>query len=186
MTTIEAWADAIAQNYDLIIFDLDGTLVETKSGATFRKGADDWKFIGQRDQQVLALRAREVACAIATNQGGVAFGYLDPWEIGAAIYATARALDIGTGLVFWCFNHPKASIAEYRRESAARKPGPGMLNAAITCERAWRQDVQGRDMPLCRVLMVGDRDEDKGAAEAAGIAFCHADAFFSMDGKGAS
>ena len=32
----------MTKQYKLIIFDVDGTLTTTKSGATFRKTADDW------------------------------------------------------------------------------------------------------------------------------------------------
>jgi FMN phosphatase YigB (HAD superfamily) len=33
--------DGFMKDYKLIIFDVDGTLVETKSGATFRKSEDE-------------------------------------------------------------------------------------------------------------------------------------------------
>ncbi len=34
--------------HKLVIFDVDGTLTTTKSGATFRESADDWQWLPGR------------------------------------------------------------------------------------------------------------------------------------------
>lgn len=65
----------------LVIFDVDGTLVSTKSGATFRKSADDWQWLPGRLQKLQTLDRLGVKLAVASNQGGVAYGLLDPREI---------------------------------------------------------------------------------------------------------
>ena len=63
-------------NIKLVIFDADGTLVKTKSGRTFRKTADDWEWLPGRLEKLQELRAQGKELAVATNQGGVAFGFL--------------------------------------------------------------------------------------------------------------
>jgi D-glycero-D-manno-heptose 1,7-bisphosphate phosphatase len=175
---IETWADDSAVRWKLVIFDLDGTLVCPKSGGEFRQTADDWQFIGNRAAQVKALRRRRVHCAIATNQGGVAFGYFDFSAIANAVYAAAARLSIPTEMIAICPSHPKASIPQYRLDSVHRKPGAGMLHHLMTTCRAWYWP----GLAVADVLMVGDRPEDEGAAHAAGIDFKWADQFFAMEG----
>ena len=155
-------------NYKLIIFDVDGTLVETKSGATFRKTADDWQWLPGRLAKIAMLHLQGIKLAIASNQGGVAFGYLDPLEIRHELMVMANEGHIS--YVEMCFSHPEASRPGYRDESPRRKPGPGMLNEIIDASGEAKQDT----------LMVGDRPEDEQAAQAAGVAFMWANEFFKQ------
>ncbi len=137
----------VSSRVKLVIFDVDGTLVTTKSGATFRKTADDWQWLPGRLEGLQELDRRGVKLAIATNQGGVAFGYFSHAAIVSELYKLADEAHIP--LVMWCETHPKASIDEYRVESPRRKPGPGMLNEIIE---------QGRLLHMGRcVLFIGSR-----------------------------
>lgn len=53
-------------------FDLDGTLVHTKSGLKFARGASDWRWFNPTVPQTLAALARRgYVVAVFTNQGGV-------------------------------------------------------------------------------------------------------------------
>ncbi len=150
----------------LVIFDVDGTLVTTKSGETFRKTADDWQWLPGRLETLKVLQAQGVHLGIATNQGGVAFGYLDPIQIGEEIQKVADA--IGAEYVgVWCY-HPDASIPQWRLKSDMRKPGPGMLQAAM----------QWYHVEPIHTLMIGDMKDDKQAAQNAGVAFMWGDEFF--------
>jgi D-glycero-D-manno-heptose 1,7-bisphosphate phosphatase len=97
----------------------------------------------------------------------VAFGLLREDEILRELAATAGM--IGAGYVACCFNHPRAKIERYRKDDERRKPGPGMILEAM---RVCEVSEPGQ------VLMVGDREEDRGAAEAAGVRFAWADEFF--------
>lgn len=150
----------------LIIFDVDGTLVETASGETFRQGAADWKWLPGRLERLTELDQSGVKMALASNQGGVAFGLLDPQEIRAELGRTAQEARIP--YVAMCFSHPKAKIAEYREDSPRRKPGPGMLIEIMASSGEGTGDT----------LMVGDRPEDEQAATAAGVSFMWAKDFF--------
>jgi D-glycero-D-manno-heptose 1,7-bisphosphate phosphatase len=153
-------------DFKLIIFDVDNTLVEPASGETFRKSADDWKWMPGRLEKLAELDRSGVKMAIASNQGGVAFGLLDPLEIRHELRRTAEEGHIP--YVAMCFSHPKAKLAEYREDSPRRKPGPGMLLEIMEASGESAEDT----------LMVGDRPEDEGAAKSAGVDFMWANQFF--------
>lgn len=151
----------------LYIFDVDGTLTTTASGETFRKNAADWKWLPGRREALARLDQQGAMLAIATNQGGVAFGLLNAQEIRAELASMADQAHIT--YVTMCFTHPKAKLPEYREDSPCRKPGPGMLLEIIESAGVPKEDT----------LYVGDRPEDEQAAKAAGVAFQWADDFFA-------
>lgn len=155
------------KQYNLIIFDVDGTLTTTKSGATFRKTADDWQWLPARREVLLALGKQGVKIAVATNQGGVAFGYMRREDISAELSRMAREAHIPA--IEICYAHPKATIEEYRADSPNRKPNPGMLLRLMS----------DAGESASATLYVGDRPEDEQAAKNAGCDFAWADVFFS-------
>jgi bifunctional polynucleotide phosphatase/kinase len=79
----------------LISFDLDGTLIATKSGATFPKNKDDWKLwhesVPQKLKEFITQGFRVV---IFTNQGGVGSGKVKPQDFIAKITAIREALQV--------------------------------------------------------------------------------------------
>jgi histidinol-phosphate phosphatase family protein len=152
-----------------VIFDVDGTLVTTKSGATFRKTADDWQWLPGRLETLKALHEQGTQIALASNQGGVAFGYMRRKDIINELFKTA--LEVGNNVyVAVCFTHPKATIEEFRVEDDTRRePGSGML---LECQEYFL-------IGPIHTLMVGDRPEDEQAAQNAGVAFMWAEEFFS-------
>jgi len=153
--------------YKLIIFDLDGTLVETRTGSVCRTRPDDWLFKAGVTTACLRLRKQGVQLAIATNQGAVAFGYLQEEAVRREVFRAANA--IGVSAVAMCFTHPQATLERYRELDPRRKPGPGML-----------QEIMSRSgADPSQTLMVGDRPEDKAAAAAADVAFAWAHEFFA-------
>ena len=155
-------------NYKLIIFDVDGTLVTTKSGETFRKSADDWQWLPGRLEKLKALQEQGIHLGIASNQGGVAFGYMQARDIQAELRHMADAIPIHHEMLSICCQHPQATIDLYRMDSERRKPKPGML-----IELMGFADVAASD-----TLMVGDREEDLWAAKNAGVTFMGAAKFF--------
>ncbi len=157
------------KTYKLCIFDVDGTLTTTKSGATFRKTADDWQWLPGRLERLHQLDRDGMKLAIATNQGGVAFGLLDYYEMRQELRRTAEEGRIAFTAI--CFTHPKAKLEEYRKESDRRKPGPGMLLDALKASGEEPHNA----------LMVGDRPEDEQAAKNAGVDFMWAKDFFAEE-----
>jgi D-glycero-D-manno-heptose 1,7-bisphosphate phosphatase len=153
----------------LIIFDADGTLVATKSGSTFRQTSDDWQWLPGRLEKLAELKAKGVRLAVATNQGGVAFGYMKQEAILRELSRMIKEAGIPAGGLYICYTHPKATIEQYSDENdTRRKPGPGMLFDAM----------RDFDSEPEETLFVGDRPEDEEAAAAAGCDFIWAKDFF--------
>ncbi len=150
----------------LIIFDLDGTLVTPTSGGEFRKTADDWAYLPNVVNKCRTLREKGIRLAVATNQGGVAFGYYTEDAIHAEVEKAVQGIGAMTGRL--CPEHPKGTIEKYARSSLDRKPMPGMLWSILGELAVLPKDA----------LYVGDRDEDRQAASRANVAFEHAVDFF--------
>ncbi len=167
-----------ASDYKCIIFDLDGTLVTTRSGDKFRRTANDWEWISNRLDTCQRLRDSGIILGIATNQAGVAF----PWsrfteqEIQREIDIVARSIVAAPADIKVSYTTPneRATPHYWRPNDNRRKPGAGMLLEIIS---------NNPDISLDKFLMVGDREEDEKAAIAAGIHFMNADDFFNEKEK---
>lgn len=138
-----------------LIFDLDGTLITTKSGKTFPENKDDWQIlfdtcIGRIHQYV----AKGYVLIIATNQGGV-----------EANFVTVEELDEKFQDILTALQKPGTKenyIHIYRCESMSgffRKPAPGMAYLAAI----------DHEVDLSESIMVGDMETDKEFANRAGI-----------------
>ncbi len=168
------------ENYDysLFLFDLDSTLTEPISGGKFPQTIDDRKLMPGRREKLQDLQAHNKLIAVVTNQGGAAWGIFDPNDMTR--YLTKFVEDLDLGAVFVCYHDTsekaKASpktianlvLPDYYKGWERRKPGPGMLIEAMDFFGVDRQDT----------LMIGDREEDKEAAENAGCSFVWAWDFF--------
>jgi D-glycero-D-manno-heptose 1,7-bisphosphate phosphatase len=64
---------------------------------------------------------------------------------------------------YYCPHHPEAGTAPYRQVCDCRKPAPGMITKAIS---EWPVDVE-------RSFIIGDRDSDLKAGQAAGLVGHH-------------
>lgn len=159
-------------NYRLIIFDLDGTLTESKSGKPFRETADDWQWLPGRVERLIQLRVEGALLALATNQAGVAFPWSKFTEQEMRVELTRIMTDVGLAHVAVCFTspNPKALPQYQAANDPRRKPGPGMLLEAMAACAATPEQT----------LYVGDRPEDAHAADAAGVAFTWAEDFFAV------
>jgi len=158
----------------LYIFDKDGTLVT-------KRGGGDPPIPSHVDEQIAlpgvvekcdALREAGHTLAIASNQGGVAFGYLKDREAGELMQHAADLI----GAEGWsmCVHHPKGTVAAYAIECPRRKPEPGML---LDLMRRMR-------FAAANTIYVGDMESDRQAAEAAGVQFVWASEFFEWKETG--
>lgn len=159
--------------YDLILYDYNGTLVETLSGDAFPRNTGDWRVLPRRQTVCARWQALGVRMAIVTNQGGVAFGYQRSGDIAYQIEHVGR--DLGMIGAMLCYGHPQATwhtLYITPPDDDWRKPGPAMLQ--------WLMDMT--QVTPERTLMVGDRPEDAEAAKRAGVAFQWASEHFG-DGE---
>jgi len=169
------------KQYDLYIFDVDGTIAE-RDTTELLPGVAEW------------FARNQTAVSLATNQGGVGlrhwmetggFGGADRYkyppaeEVKDRLYKIAHKLSVSIESVYVSFAYQSKRSGEWSPAMNDidgdplewwapewRKPNPGMLLAAMEYENT------------TNAVMVGDSDEDEAAARAAGIDFIHADDFF--------
>lgn len=154
--------------YRFVIFDVDSTLTTTKSGETFRKDAKDWQWLPGRLERLAELHKQGITLAVASNQGGIAFGYMDEGDMQTELSILCNQAEID--YLYVCYAHEKASVDGYAEEIDLfdRKPSPGMLFKAMLRARVSAPDT----------LFVGDRPEDEQAAKNAGIDFVWSKDYF--------
>lgn len=181
----------------LIMLDLDGTLVEDAIVELENPGSAKGFTLGRRQHELYseptlkphvydtlnAYADDRDSFAIVTNQGGVALGYHTQAEVYARIARTCALLSMFWGRPFsvhvaWMM--PKGYVPGFKGDDG-RKPAANMLLAAMgnaiglsggPCE-------PGSFVAGALPLMVGDREEDRDAAAAAGVDFATAQSFFA-------
>lgn len=166
-------------DYKLAIFDIDGTLTEITPEALARNprlvtpnALGEQQPIAGVVEKLAKLKRAGVQIALATNRGGVAWGYTTLEEAETLAREAATQCGIPDVPVYVCPYHAKArgprAVAAYAQENDCRKPAPGMLLQAM--------EVIGIDP--AETIFVGDMETDKEAAERAGVGFAWAGEFF--------
>lgn len=154
----------------LYIFDKDGTLCKSVTGPNGKTHApnclEDQDYFSDVAARCAQLKADGHTLAVASNQGGVAFGIFPADE--AELLVSSAAAYIGAAAYRVCFYHPKGKVAPYNSDSYNRKPQPGMILGLMVELGFQPQDT----------VVVGDWDDDRRAAEAAGCEFVWAHVFF--------
>lgn len=154
----------------LYIFDKDGTLVGGANGRPANKPSEQTPLSGVVEK-VAELRAAGHKIAIASNQGGVSWGFISEAQ---AIELMRDAAD-KIGGAAWIFSpdHLKAPRGGnydsiMRPGVAAPKPSPDMIIRLMNDFSSAPRDT----------IMIGDQESDSQAAEAAGVRFVWAKDFF--------
>lgn len=155
----------------LYIFDKDGTLINGMNNRPANKPDEQQPLLGVVEKMA-NLRDSGALIAIASNQGGVAWGFITEAEAQALVKDAAQKVG---GVDFWrccCYDaraKDKNPESPYARKSYRRKPAPGMIREIMKSAGVSAEDT----------IMVGDQESDRQAAEAAGIRFVWAAEFFS-------
>lgn len=165
----------------LLLIDLDGTVREPKSGAKFINKPDDQKLIQGVEDAI--TRYQDWTIVGITNQGGVKAGFKSLESTIQEQQITLKLLPQLSYILFCpddgqtCWHVLPTGVfeasAKFNPElkGTYRKPGAGML---LSVMGDFKDDRWETIVPE-EVLYVGDREEDRLAAQAAGVEFMWAD-----------
>ena len=167
-------------DFKFAIFDIDGTLTEIKPGVLAKaprmvtpNQLGEQQAMAGVPEKLAELSQAGIEIALATNRGGVAFGYNTLPEAQQMAEEAAVLCGIAGVAVYVCPYHAKArgkrAHLEFAKEHECRKPRPGMLLEAM----------KDANIPPEDTIFVGDFDTDRQAAENAGVRFIWAADFFA-------
>jgi histidinol phosphatase-like enzyme len=183
----------------LYLFDLDGTLIETflkedtcpvcngskkshgvRCAACNGRGVkivqsspeayDEVVWLPDRFEVLRDIAAHDrwggtsPAFGLVTNQTGASYGYQTERQVNEKLLRVQHEFYRGVGApldAYACRNY---------RDAENRKPAPGLIHQARCEHPMW---------PTHQIVVVGDLDSDRLAAQAAGVAFAWADSFFA-------
>jgi D-glycero-D-manno-heptose 1,7-bisphosphate phosphatase len=154
----------------LYVFDLDDTLIRGYLTEP-RIPYEQVEVLPRRREFLAQLTERGHQIAIATNQAGVAFGFISEDEVHDKIRRSIQALGLPEDTpCAVCFAHPKSRDARYSdpAEVVRRKPSGRMI-----------RELMEQTGQFLVPYFVGDREEDRLAAEDAGVRFADAETFFA-------
>lgn len=154
----------------LFIFDKDGTLVGGIGNRPANTPGEQRPLPGVIEK-LAELRASGHMIALASNQGGVAWGYIS-YGMACDLMRDAAEKIGGAHYTTFCPYDPKAASkfpdGFYARDHYTRKPQPGMIQECLDHFEVLPEEV----------VYIGDQESDKQAAEAAGVHFEWAADFF--------
>jgi D-glycero-D-manno-heptose 1,7-bisphosphate phosphatase len=155
--------------------DIDGTI---------RHGYDELgRFVNTAEDVVIFDGVPELLWAYkelgwrivgVSNQGGIALGYTTTQDVIASMGQTQVLCNMAFDKIAWCSHHPNAKDPEMAI-CWCRKPLAGMvIESALSLADTYHGD---EIYPPHLGLMVGDRPEDQGCADNAGLTFLSAEAW---------
>lgn len=146
------------QSDPAVFIDRDGTLNEEIG---YLNHPERLRLIAGSAEAVRTLNASRLRAVVATNQTGIARGYLTEALLHAIHEELARQLKIeGAYLdgLYVCTHHPTEGEPPYRAMCDCRKPKPGLLLRAAS-------DL---GLDLSRSFVVGDKISDVECAHKVG------------------
>lgn len=141
-----------------VFFDRDGTICRD---LVYLSDPDRLELLPGVADALWRLQAAEYLLIIATNQSGIARGYLSEDTL-ARIHNRLHDLLGNHGIritaIYHCPHLPDGGLPKYRQSCSCRKPEPGML----------LQAAREHGIDLTRSFMIGDKLSDIQAGRRAG------------------
>ena len=164
----------------ILLFDFDGTLIETASGNTFATDLTDMRIKMDVVNKALDLMQENgvKVFAIVSNQGGVEAGFVSGADIEAKIEYVLRSVhDLAVKRGIRGVLYEKRLCYSNDEQNPMRKPNTGMIDDILMkCKDTVMRGMNFSQLKGCS-LMVGSAsglpgqfsDSDKVCAEKAGI-----------------
>ena len=136
-------------NQAALFIDLDGTIIETKSGRKFPVDSDDWKFkrhIWDALKYTLDVHKNIGYIIIVSNQAGIEAGYVKEEDFKSKLQKIKKRIES---------KYPYLFVLSYyttSKKSPMRKPNPGIAHA---CANKYQID-------LASSVMIGDAGGEEG------------------------
>ncbi len=142
-----------------LFLDRDG-VINRDHGYVYRQ--DNFDFIPGIFELCRVAKARDYLIFVITNQAGIGRGMYTERDFLALTRWMRLQFErerCPIDEVYFCPTHPQHGIGKYKRESARRKPNPGMI---VDAQRDFGVD-------LASSVLVGDKASDIEAGVAAGV-----------------
>lgn len=184
--------DIDIKNKRILLFDFDGTLIETASGNTFATDLTDMRIKMDVVNKALDLMQENgvKVFAIVSNQGGVEAGFVSGADIEAKIEYVLRSVhDLAVKRGIRGVLYEKRLCYSNDEQDPMRKPNTGMIDDVLMeCKDTVMHGMNFSQLKECS-LMVGDAsglpgqfsDSDKVCAENAGIDYMDVTRFVGKD-----
>lgn len=184
--------DVDIKNKRILLFDFDGTLIETASGNTFATDLTDMRIKMDVVNKALDLMQENgvKVFAIVSNQGGVEAGFVSGADIEAKIEYVLRSVhDLAVKRGIRGVLYEKRLCYSNDEQNPMRKPNTGMIDDILMkCKDTVMRGMNFSQLKGCS-LMVGDAsglpgqfsDSDKVCAEKAGIEYMDVITFVGKD-----
>lgn len=176
----------------ILLFDFDGTLIETASGNTFATDLTDMRIKMDVVNKALDLMQENgvKVFAIVSNQGGVEAGFVSGADIEAKIEYVLRSVhDLAVKRGIRGVLYEKRLCYSNDEQNTMRKPNTGMIDDILMkCKDTVMRGMNFSQLKGCS-LMVGDAsglpgqfsDSDKVCAYNSGINYMDITTFLDKD-----
>lgn len=150
----------MTKKHKAAFLDRDGVLNLDK-GYIYK--ISDFEWIPGAIDAIGMMRDAGYKIVVVTNQSGIGRGYYteaDMYTLHNHIQNKLIEVDLCIDNFYFCPFHPEAVVDRFRADHPNRKPKPGMILDASN----------DMNISLEKSFMVGDKDTDMQAANAAGVA----------------